>query len=245
MLPRYFGFVLVVGMVVGASAAVGGADEGDKFVGTWKGRIDSYDEIWTVKRTDGAWSINGKFRRNGAEAGSFIGTDVKEANGALTFTRKFVKKPANPGWQDQVTIVVKSEGENLSYVWSAGNQKGTRALEKYADEDKAAEDELGKFRGYWTADVATGFRVVMQISMTNDKIRVVADYYNKKGLAGNFVGVDPSLKNGLLTFSQKFVRKPVSSWRDGKLHTLEAVSDNVLKFSWQGGGTENFTRVKK
>ena len=167
MLPRFFGVVLVVGMVVGASAAVGGADEGDKFVGIWKGRIDSYDEIWTVKRTDGAWSINGKFRRNGAEAGSFIGTDVKEANGALTFTRKFVKKPANPGWQDQVTIVVKSEGENLSYVWSAGNQKGTRALEKYADEDKAAEDELGKFRGYWTADVATGFRVVMQISMTN------------------------------------------------------------------------------
>jgi len=84
----------------------------------------------------------------------------------------------------------------------------------------------------------------MHISMTTIRFgwsRIITT----KGLAGNFVGVDPSLKNGLLTFSQKFVRKPVSSWRDGKLHTLEVVSDNVLKFSWQGGGTENFTRVKK
>ena len=222
-----------------------------KFVGTWKGKVDSFDEIWTIKQTDGTWSVNGKYRRNGAEAGSFVGTDIKEADGTLSFTRKYVKKP-NPEWRDEATVVVKSEGENLSYTWKAGGFEGRRALEKVADAEKPKEvekpkdDELGLFRGTWTADVATGFRVVMQITTKNDKIDISANYYNKKGQpAGSFVAVDPVVKNGQLTFSQHFVQKPVSSWNDGKLHTLEMVSDNVLKFSWKNGGTENFARVKK
>jgi hypothetical protein len=221
---------------------------GDKFSGMWKGSVANHDEIWTIKRSDDTWTINGRFRRNGEVVGSFIGTDIQEAKGALTFTRTFVKAPASGGWQDRVIITMKSEGGNLTYTWSAGKQKGTRALEKYVDEKSAGEkeDDLGKFRGSWVADVATGFRVVMQIDMNKDKIQVAANYYNKKGLlTGNFVGIDAALKDGKLTFSQKFIKKPVSSWHDGKLHTLSITSENVLRFTWEGGGTESFARLKK
>ena len=218
----------------------------DKFIGTWKGRIEAHEELLTIRNANGTWSVNGKFRRNGAETGSFIGTDIKLVDGTLTFTRKFIKKPANTSWRDEAAIVVKAEGENLSYTWSAGDQKGTRALEKYVEGEKPAEDALGKLRGYWTADVATGFRVVLLITMKNDKIEVAGEYYNKKGqFAGNYVGVDCAVKDGVLTFSQKFIQKPVSDWHDGKIHTLKLLSDNVLKNSWQGGGSENFARIVK
>ena len=86
----------------------------------------------------------------------------------------------------------------------------------------------------------------MQITMKKDKIEVSANYYNKKNqLVGNFTGTDAAIKDGFLTFSQKFGTKPVNGWMDGKKHTLEIVGDNGLKFSWEKGGVENFTRVKK
>ena len=114
------------------------------------------------------------------------------------------------------------------------------------DGKKAANAVLGQFKGQWTANVATGFRVVMEIGMKDDKIQVAANYYNNANqLVGSFVGVDPAIKDGLLTFSQKFSQKPVKSWMDGKLHTLEMGTENVLKFSWKNGGTENFARVTK
>lgn len=220
--------------------------EASKFAGTWKGRIDTHDEIWTIKYSDGTWSVNGKFRRNGAITGSFIGTDIKEVDDTLTFTRKFVKKP-NSEWRDEAKIVVKNEGENLSYTWKAGPFDGKRALEKYVEDEKPKNDELGKFRGYWTADMSNGFRVVLLITMKNEQIQVSGNCYDKKNqFAGNFIGIDAALKDGFLTFSQKFIKKPVSSWSDGKIHTLQILSDNVLKFSWKGpfgSGTENFARL--
>lgn len=119
-------------------------------------------------------------------------------------------------------------------------------LRDAVDGKKAANAVLGQFRGQWTANVATGFRVEMQITMKDDKIQVSAGYYNNKNqLVGGFVGVDPAIKDGLLTFSQKFTQKPVNSWMDGKFHTLEMGTENTLKFSWKNGGTETFTRVIK
>jgi hypothetical protein len=125
-----------------------------------------------------------------------------------------------------------------------GGEPGSKPEKMAGGGDKPAVDTLGKFRGVWVADVATGFHVEMQITMKNDKVEVAASYLNKKGqLAGSFVGVDTAIRDGVLTFSQKFLKKPVSTWGDGKLHTLELANDNVLKFSWKGGGSENFTRV--
>ena len=43
------------------------------------------------------------------------------------------------------------------------------------DGKKAANAVLGQFRGQWTANVATGFRVEMQIGMKDDKIQVAAN----------------------------------------------------------------------
>ncbi|MFO0967534.1 MAG: hypothetical protein U0793_18400 [Gemmataceae bacterium] len=227
------------------------ADEPGKFVGTWKGAIAGYDEIWTVRNKDGSWSINGKFQVRGMDAGSFIGADIKESMGTLTFTRRFVKNPKNPALPDEVAIIVKTEGENLSYTWSTKGKKGASALERTVEgaektTEKTAADALGRFKGVWAANVATGFRVVMQISQKEEKVEVAANYFNKKGLlAGAFVGADVTLKDGVLTFSQQFLKKPVSTWSNGKLHTLEIVSDNVLKFSWKGGSSESFTRISK
>lgn len=229
------------------------AQEASKFTGNWKGRFGSYDEYWSVKENAGVWSINGKLRVNGQEVGSFIGVGITQSDGKLTFTRKFVKNPNPVTLNNEINVVAHPEGENLSYAWTSINKKGTGALEKLKGDDpavggeKVAEDPLGKLRGAWIADVATGFRVVMQVTMKNDKVEVSANYINKKGqFAGSFVGADIATpKEGVLTFTQRFVQKPVSTWGDGKFHTLELVNDNQLRFSWKNGGTENFMRLKK
>lgn len=138
-------------------------------------------------------------------------------------------------------------GEGRSKGANPPGDKGAAAGDKTpAKGDKPAADFLGKFRGVWAADVATGFHVVMEITADHDKVEVAAAYFNKKGhFAGNFVGADTLLKDGTLTFTQTFVQKPVSTWRSGKFHTLTLVDDNVLKFRWKGGGTEVFTRVAR
>lgn len=224
----------------------------NRFVGTWKGSVANYVEIWTIKKTDGVWSINGRFLLNAVEVGSFIGADIKEADGTLTFTRRFVKNPRNSNFLVDLNIVVKPEGDNLAYSWTTNGVKGIHALEPYnntakkSDPAKPSVDGAAKFEGIWTADVATGFRVVMQITVKDDKVEVAATYINKKGLqAGAFIGENTAFADGKITFTQKFTPKPVSSWMDGKFHTLEITGDNSLKFSWKNGGTEVFTRVKK
>ena len=40
-------------------------------------------------------------------------------------------------------------------------------------------------------------------------------------------GVDAAIKDGLLTFAQRFGKKPVSTWPNGKLHTLE-IADRII-----------------
>src|SRR5205814_829839 len=106
-----------------------------------------------------------------------------------------------------------------------GGEPGSKPAKTDGGGDKPAVDPLGKFRGAWVADVKTGFHVEMQITTKNDKVEVAATYLNKKGqLAGSFVGVDTAVKDGVLTFSQKFLKKPVSTWGDRKFHTLEMVT---------------------
>lgn len=224
----------------------------NRFVGTWKGSIVNHVEIWNIRKADGVWSINGRFLSNGAEVGSFIGADIKEVDGTLTFTRRFVKNPRNSNFLVDLAIVVKPEGDNLAYSWSTNGVKGMHALEPYgvgstkgSDSVKLPAEGFAKFEGVWTADVATGFRVVMQIAMKDGKIDVSANYYKKGAVAGAFIGENTTLTDGKITFTQKFTPKPVSSWMDGKFHTLEITGENSLKFSWKNGGTEHFTRVKK
>ncbi|MFO0967535.1 MAG: serine/threonine-protein kinase [Gemmataceae bacterium] len=139
--------------------------------------------------------------------------------------------------------VVDSEGPSKGA--RPTGEKGSEIGAKISREgEKAAPDSLGMFNGVWVGDVATGFHVVMEISTNNDRVEVAAAYFNKKGnFAGNFVALDAALKDGVLTFTQTFVKKPVSTWRSGKFHTLTLVDDNVLKFRWKGGGTEVFKRI--
>lgn len=173
------------------------ADE-TAYTGVWKGHTDGYDELWTVKNAKGVWSVNGKFTLKGVDVTTFIGTDISDADGKLTFTRRLITKPTNStNWIDGGQVVAKSQGGNLTYTWTSGTRKGTHAMVRIAPGETAPlpvpekKIVVAKFDGTWTANVATGFRVVMEIVPKNDTFDISANYYNKSGqLVGNFLGAD-------------------------------------------------------
>lgn len=205
----------------------------DKFVGTWKGNIGGYDEIWTVKKSDGTWSINGKLLFNGAEYGSFIGNDAKESNGTLTFTRKFVKTPPrNPNLVDEVSIVVKPQGENLSYTWSGGEKKGAGALERVAAVgEKPADDDKSKaVIGQWYHET-NGMDVAWVVGKNADGTWFVRGQYIKpktRMILGGFEGKDFKFEDGKLSFTRVWLRKPNSTSRDLGHVTIRSIGKDMI-----------------
>jgi hypothetical protein len=226
----------------------------DKFVGTWKGSVDGYDQFWTIANENGTWSVRGTFKHSGKEAGSFLGTDVKYADNSLTFTRKFVKKPAGTDWADDVPIVVKAESDGLTYAHASSGAKGVRALVRYADAPKPAAKGIEPFLGSWEGRVDK-LKTVWEISVKDDKIQVNNTYYaqnSKTGAwveTGSWVGVDISIKDGKLVFSNKVIKKPDTSYKDMATMTCKVVNENTMEYTVARDGrtvhTITMTRVKK
>lgn len=206
----------------------------DKFVGGWKGNLAGYDEYWTVKNTDGTWSLNGKLVFNGFEAGSFIGNDIKESNGTLTFTRKFVKNPRNINVPDEVSVVVKIQGENLSYTWTGGEKKGSGALERTTaalGQKPAADDDKAKaIIGQWYHET-NGMEVDWMVAKNPDGTWIVRGQYRKpktKVILGGFEGKDCKFEDGKLTFTRVWLRKPNSTSRDLGHVTIRSIGNDQI-----------------
>lgn len=78
------------------------------------------------------WSVQGWYQKDGKQTGSFVGSDVRYADGVLTFTHKYVKKPPTPG-ANNVPAKMKIGGtDSLSYTWGKDYSKGPRTLTRAA-----------------------------------------------------------------------------------------------------------------
>src|SRR5207249_4445615 len=102
----------------------------DALIGTWQSDHDGYHEIWTIAKDKDDYAVNGVFKQNGNEVGSFNGGDVKVADGKLTCTQKYVQKP-DASWADGTKMTAPTSNDKLDFTWDNGNgQSGTREMTK-------------------------------------------------------------------------------------------------------------------
>jgi hypothetical protein len=96
------------------------ADPG-ALVGTWSGSEGAFRVTWKIAHNDQTWTITGTWTRGSAEIGSAHGENASFADGVLTFSRFFDKKPDSQFSTDaQITMELK-DGK-LAYVATAGKK---------------------------------------------------------------------------------------------------------------------------
>lgn len=227
----------------------------DKLLGRWIGSVDGFDQLWTIKFADGAWSVEGTYTKGGVEAGSFVGVQVKVVDGDLTYVRKYVKKPSS-AWPDSPPVLVKLDGDVLIYSYKLDTFKGDRVLKRYKEGAKVEPKTVAKdaakledFAGNWEADY-DGMKVVWQIIVKDGKVEVSTNYYSKakaNALVGNWVAVSPEFKDGKLLFTAKYTKK-IPGYSDGKSFVCTLQSQDVLQYHYTNTGENQggtVRRVKK
>lgn len=135
---RTLRFLLIVAGVLLSLAAAQPADE---LIGRWQGASGSggFQESWTISRDKGQWGVVGTYTKDGKEAGSFRGKDVRFANGQLSFRQQYVKKP-DPSWGDGNLMAATAKGNSLNVTWRAGRQSGKVSFTRV----EPAADDTGK-----------------------------------------------------------------------------------------------------
>src|SRR5262245_16377810 len=136
MLPRVFSIVALLSLAVAA-----GGQDGAKLVGTWKSKtkVSGLDEILTIAETDGKWTVKGTYQKKDKEVGSYVGVNVKEAGGVLTFTHRFMKKPA-ASFKDDYVVTVERDGDELRYSYAVPKKaKTVHHFERQGGEPKVAK----------------------------------------------------------------------------------------------------------
>ena len=90
--------------------------------GTWGGEVDGFTEVVIIRKSGTRWQIGAKILRGDRQATTWIGQNVKYADGKLTFTRKLRLVPA--GWMDKSQYTLEWDGGNLVCNWVNGDTKG-------------------------------------------------------------------------------------------------------------------------
>jgi hypothetical protein len=213
------------------------AADGDEFVGTWQVSHDGYNEVWNIKMDKGDWSVGGAFFQKGKEVGSWKGADVKFADGKLSCTQKWVKKP-DPTWGDATQLTAAVSGDKLTFVWdNGGGNSGTRDMARV----KSAGGEGAELVGAWGCD-HDGLHEAWNIVKSDKGEWGVEGAFFKKGqIVGAWRGGDVKYSDGKLTCTQNYLKKPVASWSDSVKLTASVAGDK-LNFMWDAGGGNTGTR---
>ena len=155
---RFFTF-LMVPVVLAVFAGGARAEPGDELVGTWEGTSGGYKETWTIARDKDAWSVVGSFKLGEREVGSFRGTNVKLAGGALGFRQDFIRKPA-ANWRSGNQMTARAAEDTLTITWRNGKATGNSTLTRSKGDvapmkeepkklSEEAQKELSKLEGKW------------------------------------------------------------------------------------------------
>ncbi|HVS37494.1 MAG TPA: hypothetical protein VMS17_18165 [Gemmataceae bacterium] len=228
---------------VAVMAACARAADTDPFVGSWQVDHDGYREIWTIAKDKDDYTVNGVFNQNGAEVGSFKGADVKVADGKLTCSQNWIKKP-EPTWSDSTKLTATVKGDKLSFTWDNGNgQSGTRDMARA----KAVANDGSDLIGVWKSD-HDGYTEVLEIRMVKGAWAAGGSFLKKGKLVGAWSGADVAFADGKLSCTQKYTAKPEATWSDGNKLTAQIDNDKLI-FTWDNGsgqsGTHEMTKVSK
>jgi hypothetical protein len=226
--------------LVGLTAA---QDKPGSLEGTWvwRAKAGDADQYLKITRVGDAVEVKGWYMKGAEEVGSYVGKDAKLADGVLTYTHHYIKKPG-PG-QDNTPVRVKLEGDRLTYNWGADYAKGPRTYVRdggtatvgNTPKPKQPEDPLvGTFKGVVDG---SGYQQFWTIKK-EDAGWVVKGVYKKGGVeVGAFVGTDVKYADGVLTLKKKFTRRPQPGvWPDDVPYTLKADSGAVT-YTYTYNGT--------
>ncbi len=230
-------------VVLALQSQLHAADDGGKLVGTWEGNAGGggFKEIWTITKNDkGEFAVSGVFKKGDSEAGSFTAKDCKFADGKLTFTQQYTKKP-DPKWQDGSQMTASASGDTLTFEWKNSSGKGTVKLER--------QKTGAELAGTWQGTTGDGqFKESWTITR-NDKgeFTVMGTYKKDDKDAGSFHGADCKYSSGALTCTQVYDKKPDPSWQDKTKLVIKASGDK-LTYDWSNGGgsgSVSMDRAKK
>ena len=91
------------------------------FVGAWHSLNGGLGETWKIARDGNTWKVSATYFKSTAEAGAAHGDNVTFANGVLTFTRVFDRKPIRSFTNDAVITLEFKDG-HLNFTATAGKK---------------------------------------------------------------------------------------------------------------------------
>jgi len=232
-------FVLFLGFFISPIGL--GDDKPGALVGTWAYKPTSgQEQYWVITNTGGKWVVKGWYQKDGLETGSFVGNDVTYADGVLTYTHKYVKKPE--AGQDNAPVKITAAGNTLAYRWGKDYAKGPRTLTRQTGTKESASTPTdaakttGKkklpFVGSWRGS-SDGHNQIWTIA-NEDGVWAVRVAYQRNGVEiGSAVGSEIKHADNTLTFKRKFVKKPGSDWKEDAVIVMKVDGVNLL-YSFSG-----------
>jgi hypothetical protein len=211
------------------------ADDGSDLVGVWEGDADGYKQVWTIKNDKGAWSVSSVYLKKGKEGGSSVGKDIKLVGGSLVMTQKYDKMPRDVVWGDGATLTLKLDKDKLNLAWDLGGSSGVHVLKKLGGSPAPAPAPAASAGvvGTWQGDV-DGFKEVWTIKDDNGSYSVSGVYYKDSQAVGGYTGRDVKLNGDLLTFVQKYDKKPDGVvWADEAFITVRPTRDGKITYEWR------------
>ncbi len=100
---------------------------GASLAGQWTREVDGLIEVWTIRSVAGKWEIEGRLFDGVEEVGTFVGSDIKMSERALTFIQRFEKQPPQPR-PSGATIAAKLGGANLVFTWRHNGSSGSGTM---------------------------------------------------------------------------------------------------------------------
>lgn len=245
---------------------------GSEIVGTWVSRAKSgeNDQYWTIRNANGKWTVQGVYKTDNMETGSFVGEGVEFDGKMLSYTHKYIKKPAKGA--DNVAVTITSAGDQLRYSWTVNNVVKTKLLDRVAEiaKEKPKEDpkvpkkdpkEVAKENPKKTDpgnDLdAAGQKLLGTHAARVDRMFTILSVNYEQGAwsvsglfkengrdVGGFEGTDFQYDKGVLTFKQKFFLKPQKDWKDDEKFTLRIAGNKVVGLPDRAGALiRSFERI--
>lgn len=243
MLHRCLALLLILGLSV---VAIG--QDSAKFAGTWKfkAKAGGFDQIMNIANDDGKWTIHGTFEKDGTAAGAYVGTDVKYADGVLTWRRQFTKKPAK-NWEDEDAATLRLEGSTLvaSFQTKQG-QKAVRQFDKVlAQANEVAKNEVAKkeppqdrpFAGSWKVIDPKKLDETWTFTPTDKGWKISGVFSNKDGTeAGACHGGSVRITLTALSFTRLIDKSPGPEYKSGVEYAFTVKGDRG-EFTLRSGKT--------
>ena len=250
-------FTVITFLLTAPLFAFQAGQPGAELVGTWvyKAKAGDHDQYWTIRTDAGKWTVQGLYKKDGVETGSFVGEGVTFDGKSLRYTHKYVKKPTKGA--DNVPVTLVSEGSRLHYSWTVNDVIKSRLLDRVAAdatvaapvappaEPKAAElDPAGrKLLGTFAAKVDRMFSVIT-VNYEQGAWSVSGLFKENGRDVGGFDGSDIQYEKSVLTFKQKFFLKPRAEWKDNETFTLRLVGNQVVGLPDRSGAAlRSFERI--